>query len=178
MFIFPPPKISQYHTYIFNDIIIKNHLQRRCIIIEGLLVLLGALVGAAASALTIYLTERHRNNNALNTRLREKREELYCKIIDALYNCLDSYVDTKNYDLDTLFNFYISKRTEVILYASYKIVRKFRDLIEFIGETQSSSAYANSPERITMIREKIVLFINAVRNDLIADKNEHFDEGI
>jgi len=87
-------------------------------------------------------------------------------------------VDSKNYDLDTLFNFYISKRTEVILYASYKIVRKFRDLIEFIGETQSSGAYINSPERITMIREKIVLFINAVRNDLIADKNEHFDEGI
>ncbi|NMC56146.1 MAG: hypothetical protein GYA50_02845 [Eubacteriaceae bacterium] len=145
---------------------------------EGLLVLLGAIAGAAASALTIYFTERQRNVNALNARLREKREELYCKIIDALYFCLDSYIDNKNYDLDTLFNFYISKRTEVILYASYKIVRKFRDLIEFIGETQSSPASSYSPERVTIIREKIVLFINAVRNDLIADKNEHFDEGL
>lgn len=144
---------------------------------EGWFVLLGALTGAAFSCLTIYLTERHRNQNAINLRLREKREELYCKIIEALYKCLDSYIDTKHLDLNSLFAFYISKRTDVILYASYKIARKFRDLLEYMGELQNSVIASNSSEHIDIIREKIKLFINAIRNDLQTDKSEHFDEG-
>jgi hypothetical protein len=62
-------------------------------------------------------------------------------------------------------------------YASYKISTKFRDLLEYIGELQNSGVAANSPEHINIIREKIKLFINAIRNDLQTDKNEHFDEG-
>lgn len=143
---------------------------------EGLLVLLGVLVGAGFSTLTICLTERYRNKNYLSNRLMAKREELYCKIIDALYECLDSYIDTSHLDLNSLFTFYIAKRTEVILYASYKIARKFRDLLEYIGEMQDSGTPSNSPERVDIIREKIIFFINAVRNDLQTDKNEHFDE--
>ncbi len=145
---------------------------------EGWFVLFGALIGATFSTLTTYLTERYRNMNSLNIKLREKREELYFKILDALYSCLDSHIDNGRLDLDSLFEFFLSKRGEVVLYASHKIAFKFTGLLEYVGELQDAGIPANSEQHISIIKNKMLLLINSIRNDFQVDKKEYFTEDL